>query len=518
MTSQINTGSIVTNYPLAGQDNDSQGFRDNFTAIYTNFVTAKSEISALQANSVLVADLASGTPVVNDLLGSTLSNGLYTQFYGVYGDRGTVSSAANIDLSNGPIQKFTLSGNATLTFTNWPDIGKFAQIYIIIASDQTGVWYPIFAPGANIKFSSLFPTNPVTASPGFVVGGESVASIAVTAIGNNYTSVPTIGFTGGSPITGAITPTAVPNFKPLTASISGGTAYSGNGYTVGDLITLVSNTTSVYTVATINTTFTATTSKNTLASVTVGAAGTFTCTSTLSTLLQVGSKVDISGTNTNTGTINGTANGTGTYYVIATNGSTTFTLSTSPTGAAIATTAGSPAGLTFDIATNVLTGVTDFRNIAVGLTISGTGVPGSTTVTAYNSGAGTITMSNYSTVGGVGTTITYTSSSGPIATLTVTTPGLFTAPTTVAQTTAALTGGGSGARLNLTFGLNAITVTNPGDGYTTTPPSVNINGGGGSGGSANAILTTGTSTKVQVVKAWSVDHGSTVYLEYLGAF
>jgi len=49
MTSLINTTNIDETYPISGQDNDSQGFRDNFTNIKTQLDTASSEISGLQA-------------------------------------------------------------------------------------------------------------------------------------------------------------------------------------------------------------------------------------------------------------------------------------------------------------------------------------------------------------------------------------------------------------------------------------------------------------------------------------
>jgi hypothetical protein len=35
--SNINPNNINGSYPIAGQDNDSQGFRDNFTNILNNF-------------------------------------------------------------------------------------------------------------------------------------------------------------------------------------------------------------------------------------------------------------------------------------------------------------------------------------------------------------------------------------------------------------------------------------------------------------------------------------------------
>lgn len=85
----------------------------------------------------------------------------------------------------------------------------------------------------------------------------------------------------------------------------------------------------------------------TLSSVAItGTAGQFSCASTS---LQVGQVVSISGTAGGTGSIGGYVNGSaGTfYYIIATNGSTTFTLSATLGGTAITTTAGTPTGLTY---------------------------------------------------------------------------------------------------------------------------------------------------------------------------
>jgi hypothetical protein len=80
---------------------------------------------------------------------------------------------------------------------------------------------------------------------------------------------------------------------------------------------------------------------NTLAGVAVtGAAGQFSCSATT---LFVNQTIIV------TGTLTGTASGVsaGTYYIIVTNGTTTFTLSSTYGGSAIVTTAGTTAGLTF---------------------------------------------------------------------------------------------------------------------------------------------------------------------------
>jgi hypothetical protein len=80
---------------------------------------------------------------------------------------------------------------------------------------------------------------------------------------------------------------------------------------------------------------------------TVGTAGQFSCTPSNAPLV-VGQAVLISGilAGSATGTINSYSSGN-VYYIIATNGLSTFTLSTSVNGSAISTTAGSLTGLSF---------------------------------------------------------------------------------------------------------------------------------------------------------------------------
>jgi hypothetical protein len=51
LTSLINFAAINENFPVAGQDNDTQVFRDNFDTIKNNFREAKTEIENLQDNA-----------------------------------------------------------------------------------------------------------------------------------------------------------------------------------------------------------------------------------------------------------------------------------------------------------------------------------------------------------------------------------------------------------------------------------------------------------------------------------
>lgn len=83
----------------------------------------------------------------------------------------------------------------------------------------------------------------------------------------------------------------------------------------------------------------------TLSGVTIAdTVGNFTCNA--NPTLAVGQAVVIAGTFGGTGSISGYANPT-TYYIIATNGSTTFQLSTTLGGTGVTTTAGTPTGITY---------------------------------------------------------------------------------------------------------------------------------------------------------------------------
>ena len=160
---------------------------------------------------------------------------------------------------------------------------------------------------------------------------------------------------GGSLSTVAITGTAG-QFSCTSSTLTEGMAvtiagtFGGTGSITGytDPKTYYIITTNGTTTFTLSSTY----NTGTLSTVAItGTAGQFSCAATT---LSVGATVTISGTLGGTGTITGYSNPT-TYYIIATNGSTTFTLSASAGGAAITTTAGTPTGLTYTLGNVALT-------------------------------------------------------------------------------------------------------------------------------------------------------------------
>jgi len=138
MASNINPNNINGAYPVAGQDNDSQGFRDNFTNTRTNFSAAAAEITDLQNKAILSAPLigtvSPPSPWLNNLNGSVLSNGILRQMRDTVVGPTTISASATatIDFSAGSYQKIVPQGDCTLNFTNIPAAGQLARIRVQI--------------------------------------------------------------------------------------------------------------------------------------------------------------------------------------------------------------------------------------------------------------------------------------------------------------------------------------------------------------------------------------------------
>ena len=145
MTSAINPNDIDGTYPIAGQDNNSQGFRDNFTNTKTNFQYAANEITDLQTNVVLKAALT-GTVLDNDMGGSPLSNANISDFSAVAAILGTLSGTVTINYVAGHYQTVTTGGSISLAFTNFPAAGNFGVVRVQVTVNNTA--YTVTLPAA----------------------------------------------------------------------------------------------------------------------------------------------------------------------------------------------------------------------------------------------------------------------------------------------------------------------------------------------------------------------------------
>ena len=167
MTSSINPNNIDTTYPVAGQDNDSQGFRDNFTNIKTNFEYAETEIDDLQAKGIFKSALT-GTVLDNDMAGAVIKNTKTQAYRATRIALGAVTGSAAIDYSAGNWYSVTTSGSITLAFSNIPAAGNQAFITVTVTV-------------ANIAHTMTLPSAVGnSASAKSIVGIQGIVSNVIT--------------------------------------------------------------------------------------------------------------------------------------------------------------------------------------------------------------------------------------------------------------------------------------------------------------------------------------------------
>jgi len=128
MASNIVPDTIDDTYPVAGQDNNSQGFRDNFNIIKTNFTSAKSEIEALQNNTAK-------TNADNVFFENTLSRYTKLQETTTHVGPTNVSSATPLSFAAGHFYTIVASNDVTLTLEDWPTNNEYAEMLIQIYGD-----------------------------------------------------------------------------------------------------------------------------------------------------------------------------------------------------------------------------------------------------------------------------------------------------------------------------------------------------------------------------------------------
>lgn len=166
MASNIVSETIDGAYPVAGVDNDTQGFRDNFSIIKTGLATAASEITQLQ-NSTAKLDEE------NDFNGTTIADATLALTTEKYYNAGTKISGDNISFLNGHYQRVAvnLNDNATpgtinFTLSDWPDRDGYAKITVefrgTAADGDVSVVHTVTLTvegGGTLKKSSNFPAS-----------------------------------------------------------------------------------------------------------------------------------------------------------------------------------------------------------------------------------------------------------------------------------------------------------------------------------------------------------------------
>lgn len=189
MSSLINPYNIDGTFPIAGQDNSSQGFRDNFTNIKNNFLAAESEINDLQSKAITTSAL-NGQTLVNNMAGTQITAPQLKAWTQAILDLGVVSSVATLDFTAGNFQKITTGASITLNFTNWPaSTGTGAlgygvlRVWIVV----TNANYTIRLPAnVNIGVNDIAGYNAATQTISFDTPGNYVFDFSSIDGGTDY--------------------------------------------------------------------------------------------------------------------------------------------------------------------------------------------------------------------------------------------------------------------------------------------------------------------------------------------
>ena len=167
--SNINPNNINGAYPVAGVDNDSQGFRDNFTNIKNNFAYAQSELNDLQSKAIVKSALT-GSTLNNNMGGTLLSSAQIQDFRETEYDNGIISTNVTLDHSRGHYQKVQTNGTITLAFSNFPAAGTVGRIRLKL--NVTSTSHRVILPSAvSIGTKYLQDYNQINNSIGYTQSG-----------------------------------------------------------------------------------------------------------------------------------------------------------------------------------------------------------------------------------------------------------------------------------------------------------------------------------------------------------
>lgn len=166
--------NIDEEFPIAGQDNDSQGFRDNFSEIKQALENTNLELTDLLTNSARLDN-------TNNFNGNEISNAVMLGVAHEVG-RKTISTAGNNSEANtiswdqgGDYHVLTVTGASTITLSGWSDTDTVSKMRIVLATNG-GTHDVTFSTTGSVRVGPTWPTQTKT-----ITVDSSTAPIIVDA-------------------------------------------------------------------------------------------------------------------------------------------------------------------------------------------------------------------------------------------------------------------------------------------------------------------------------------------------
>lgn len=130
MPSKINPNNIDPTYPVAGQNQSTQGFRSNFLGIQNNFIETQLELNDLTNKVIVSSPLTYGpnNSNINNFGGSPISNVAINNFGLTIQDHGSITSSQTetFDFAQGYYHKIDIEGSGSsivVNPVNFPNLG-----------------------------------------------------------------------------------------------------------------------------------------------------------------------------------------------------------------------------------------------------------------------------------------------------------------------------------------------------------------------------------------------------------
>jgi hypothetical protein len=189
MSSNINPYNIDGTFPVAGQNNSSQGFRDNFTNIRNNFSFAESELTDLQ-NKALTTSALNGQTLNNDMAGTQIFRPQLSAWTQTLFDNEVTSGSLILNFNQANFQKFTTLGPVTLSFINWPVLANGTsqsygsmRIWAVVTDTAHTITFP---RNVNIAINDIAGYDPTTNTVTFDTPGNYVFDVSSVDGGSNF--------------------------------------------------------------------------------------------------------------------------------------------------------------------------------------------------------------------------------------------------------------------------------------------------------------------------------------------
>lgn len=174
-TSTTFIGNINVTFPVAGQDNDTQGFRDNYSNIKNGLLALAGEVTTLQSDSAYITQ-------TNNFQQNIIQNASLQSVSSVIGTHvlGAIGGNQTVDYTEGNFQRWNITSATNFSFTNWPVDANSNYTYGSVVLELSGAVASVATPTSvtflatkvSLDTSNTQLQNPVSLTTSSVVRYE----------------------------------------------------------------------------------------------------------------------------------------------------------------------------------------------------------------------------------------------------------------------------------------------------------------------------------------------------------